>query len=173
MNRTTLITILLVVPMVLRPRVTPAHLLLPLVEVEQQAMNTTFQYALEYNKTNEAANWMNPDTARSGIVIPVRTFANREGRPCRKFTTSITLDGRQQHGYGTACRQVNGTWYIVTNGPPAKMSVLTGRPLHVYPLLNAIMFHLISTTIPILSFSASIISFMIASCILTAITPVA
>lgn len=104
----------------------------PLVKVEQQAMNDTLQYALEYNKTNQAADWLNPDTGRSGVVLPVRTFFDAQRRPCREFTTIITIDGEKQQGYGTACRQSNGAWHVVSDGPPARVAIVPGQSRYVY-----------------------------------------
>lgn len=88
------------------------------------AMSDTVHHALEYNPSNQAAEWVNPDTGRSGAVIPVKTFETAQGQPCREFIAQITIGGRQEQGYGTACRQPDGSWQIVsdvqqpTSGPP-------------------------------------------------------
>jgi surface antigen len=87
----------------------------PLAPPEQQAMSDTFQNALEYNKTDQASHWVNPDTKRSGAVAPIKTFTNAQGQPCREFTSTITIGGKAEQGYGTACRQPDGTWQIVGN----------------------------------------------------------
>jgi surface antigen len=78
----------------------------------------TFQSALENNRTNQASTWVNPDTGVSGTVVPVRTFQNNQGQPCREFQRTILIGGREERGYGTACRQPDGSWRIVS-GPPA------------------------------------------------------
>ncbi len=83
-------------------------------ESEQEAMAETFQYALEYNKTNEASAWVNPDTDRSGSLVPLRTFQTSSGQYCREFITTILIGGEPQQGYGTACRQPDGSWQIVS-----------------------------------------------------------
>ena len=46
-------------------------------------------------------------------------------RYCREYTRSITIDGRLQSGYGTACYQPDGSWEIVNlQGPePARVAV--------------------------------------------------
>ena len=82
---------------------------------EQQAMYDTFQYALENNPSNQAADWVNPDTGRSGVVIPIATYDNDQGQPCREFVTTIIIGGREEQGYGTACRQPDGSWQIVSD----------------------------------------------------------
>ena len=73
-----------------------------------QAYNT----ALEYNPTDKAAEWRNPDTGTYGCVIPVTTY-RQNGRYCREFTQEIFVGGQKQTGYGRACRQPDGSWEIV------------------------------------------------------------
>lgn len=103
-----------------------------LTGVEQQAMSDTFQYALENNPTDQAADWINPDTAHTGAVVPTRTFSDTQGRPCREFITTIIIGGKQQQGYGTACRQPDGTWQIVSNQPETRVTSAVSRPTYVY-----------------------------------------
>jgi surface antigen len=88
---------------------------------EQKAMTDTLQHALEFNRTRQASEWVNPDTGRSGAVVPVRTFENAQRQPCREFITTIIIGGKEEQGYGTACRQPDGSWQIVGDdlqGPP-------------------------------------------------------
>ncbi|MFU8857727.1 MAG: RT0821/Lpp0805 family surface protein [Deferrisomatales bacterium] len=108
---------------------------------EQDAMTDTLQYALEYNPTRQAAEWVNPDTGRSGGVVPMATYEDVRGRPCREFVTTIFIGGREEQGYGTACRQPDGTWEIVaedrartptTTPPPAQQVVVYTPPPHYY-----------------------------------------
>lgn len=132
MNRISLTSTLLVTTLLVWDGVVLGHILPPLGEVEQQAMNDTFQYALEYNKSNQAADWVNPNTSRSGAVMPVRTFIGIEGLPCREFVTTVTIDDEQQQGYGTACRQATGIWHIVSERPPARVDFVTIQPIQVY-----------------------------------------
>jgi surface antigen len=101
---------------------------------EGQAMEDTVQHALEHNPTKEASEWVNPDTGRSGSVAPVRTFDNAQGQPCREFVTKIIIGGKEEQGYGTACRQPDGSWEIVpedrqTPAPPPAPP----REVYVYP----------------------------------------
>jgi len=89
-----------------------------LAAVELQAMADTFQYALENNPTNESSDWVNPDTTRSGAVVPTRTFENAQGEPCREFVTTIIIANQEEQGYGTACRQPDGSWALVSDERP-------------------------------------------------------
>ena len=72
----------------------------------------TAQDAMEYNKNGQTSTWRNPDTGNSGTVTPERTYENSTGKDCREFETSIYVEGEQEKGTGTACRETDGTWQI-------------------------------------------------------------
>lgn len=86
-----------------------------LSDPERQAMSDTVQYALENNKSNQSSDWVNPDTGNSGGIVPVRTFTDAQHGPCREFISTIVIGGEEQQGYGTACRQPDGSWQIVAD----------------------------------------------------------
>jgi hypothetical protein len=100
---------------------------------EQEAMTDTVQHALEFNPTRQASEWVNPDTGRSGAVVPVRTFENAQGQPCREFITSIVIGGREEQGYGTACRQPDGSWQIVADDREDTPQASPPTEVIVYP----------------------------------------
>ncbi|SDP44108.1 hypothetical protein [Desulforhopalus singaporensis] len=110
-----------------------AHILSRLPEVEQRAMMSLTQYALEYNKTNQPADWVGPVPTRSGRVTPIHTFFNTDGAPCREFTTSITIHGKQLRSYDTGCRQVNGRWAIRGEPATSQVTIVDRRPVYIYP----------------------------------------
>lgn len=100
------------------------------------------QSALENNRTNQASTWVNPDTGESGTVVPVRTFEDAQGGPCREFQRTIVIGGREERGYGTACRQPDGTWRIASGQTAAAPTVEqrttvyvreVPRPYYSYP----------------------------------------
>ena len=72
----------------------------------------TLQHTLEQAPTNAVGSWNNPDSGNSGTVTPTVTRYT-DGQPCREFTTTIDVGGQSQQGYGTACRQADGSWKIV------------------------------------------------------------
>jgi len=80
---------------------------------DQAYANQTAQRALEYNTVGAAAQWQNPDSGHSGMVTPTRTYQTADGRYCREYTQSVTIGGRSETAYGTACRQPDGSWQIV------------------------------------------------------------
>lgn len=61
----------------------------------------------------QTVTWSNPDSGNSGSFTPVRTVRNTQtGTLCREYSTTVTIGGRTQEGYGTACRDVEGNWRI-------------------------------------------------------------
>lgn len=73
----------------------------------------TAQSALEKAPTGTTSTWSNPDSGHSGTVTPTRTYETAAGQYCREYQQTVTVDGRTQSAYGTACRQPDGTWKIV------------------------------------------------------------
>lgn len=74
-------------------------------EAEQRAYNAPL---------NEPIIWNNPNTGHSGTVTPTREGRRPNGEYCREFQSNITVGGQSEKGYGTACRQADGTWKIVS-----------------------------------------------------------
>ena len=72
------------------------------------------QDALEYQRSGTAAAWTNPDNGNEGTVTPVRTYQRNDGSYCRDFTQTITVDGEFEEASGTACRQADGTWRMIS-----------------------------------------------------------
>ena len=61
----------------------------------------------------ETIVWSNPDTGNRGAVTPVREGHSSSGAYCREYQQTITVGGKSQSGYGTACRQPDGSWEII------------------------------------------------------------
>jgi surface antigen len=72
------------------------------------------QNALETAPSGATTSWHNPDTGNSGTVTPTRTYQNASGQYCREFQQTITVGGQQEQSFGTACRQPDGNWRIVS-----------------------------------------------------------
>ena len=77
------------------------------------AMAQTHQQALESSPSGETSEWYNPDSGNSGSFTPEPAYQNSEGQYCREYQQTITIGGEAQEGYGTACRQPDGSWKIV------------------------------------------------------------
>ncbi|HSF31250.1 MAG TPA: RT0821/Lpp0805 family surface protein [Candidatus Tectomicrobia bacterium] len=70
--------------------------------------------ALESVPTGQSVAWRNPDSGNSGVVTPMRTYQTTSGQYCREYTQTITVDGEKHQSYGTACRQPDGSWKIIS-----------------------------------------------------------
>lgn len=81
---------------------------------DRSAMESTTQQTLEKAPTGQASSWRNPDTGNYGTVTPMRPYQGPEGSYCREFQQTVTVAGQTQHAYGTACRQADGSWKIVS-----------------------------------------------------------
>lgn len=59
-------------------------------------------------------SWRNPDSGNSGTITPTREGTNTStGEYCREFQQTVTVGGKQEQAYGTACRQPDGSWRVV------------------------------------------------------------
>lgn len=75
--------------------------------------NNTAQSTLETQRIGSTETWSNPDSGHSGSITPTKTYYATDGRPCRDFTQTISVDGSMEEVRATACRQEDGTWQIV------------------------------------------------------------
>lgn len=80
---------------------------------DQLAMAQTTQQTLETSPSGSTNSWRNPDSGNSGTITPTRTYTKNDGQPCREFQQTVTIGGKIEEAYGTACRQADGTWKIV------------------------------------------------------------
>ena len=69
--------------------------------------------ALEQAPDYQAQSWRNPNNGHRGAMTVNRTY-ERNGRPCREYTQSVFIDGREQIVYGEACRERDGTWKVIS-----------------------------------------------------------
>lgn len=58
-------------------------------------------------------SWNNPQSGNSGVIVPTRDGYDGNGAYCREFNQKITVGGRTQDAFGTACQQPDGSWKIV------------------------------------------------------------
>ena len=80
-------------------------------ERDRYLMAQTFEHTMEKAPTNSTGQWQNPDTGHGGTITPTNTIVTN-GTPCREFTQTVSIGGKMQEAYGTACRQADGSWKI-------------------------------------------------------------
>ena len=52
----------------------------------------------------------------SGSVTATREGNSSAGRYCREFQHEVTIGGKREQSYGTACRQPDGSWEVISTG---------------------------------------------------------
>ncbi len=63
--------------------------------------------------TNRDVSWSNPRTRKS-YTVKTRGYKKTSRGYCREYVTTATIAGKKQQTYGTACRQPDGTWKVVS-----------------------------------------------------------
>lgn len=81
---------------------------------DRLAMQRTTQSALEESRSGQTVAWSNPDSGNSGSVTPQPAYQTSSGQYCREFQQTIVVGGQEESAYGTACRQSDGSWKIVS-----------------------------------------------------------
>jgi surface antigen len=81
---------------------------------DQKLAQQAARNALESTPSGTTTTWKNPDNGHSGAVTPKRTYQTASGQYCREYTQAINVGGKKQMSYGTACRQPDGQWKIVS-----------------------------------------------------------
>ena len=69
-------------------------------------------HSLEHESSGNATAWRNPDSGNAGEVTPTRTYQTPTGGYCREYQHAVTVGGKSETAYGTACRQPDGSWKI-------------------------------------------------------------
>ncbi len=83
-------------------------------DADQAFMTEHFNHAMESTVTGQTSNWTNPSSGYQVQVTPTRTFQQANSTYCREFTQSISDKGQAPATRGTACRQSDGSWQIVS-----------------------------------------------------------
>ena len=79
-------------------------------EKDRLLAGENLQDSLEGTTDGTTSTWNNPNTGHSGSTSPTKSVVASDGTPCREFTTEIVVGGETHQGYGTACRQADGSW---------------------------------------------------------------
>ena len=69
--------------------------------------------SLETVRTGVPSAWQNPDSGTEYEFTPTRTFETSQG-PCREYRVDAYVGGEKETVYGTACRQPDGSWKMVS-----------------------------------------------------------
>lgn len=69
--------------------------------------------ALEHAEDGQQVRWQAPN-GYDYEVVPRRTFTGSSGQYCREYTTTAVVGGRAERVYGTACRNEDGSWRLIS-----------------------------------------------------------
>ncbi len=90
-------------------------------EVGRSLDKADLNYANQANQRAQTApigqpiQWNNPQSGNYGTITPVRDGTDTQsGAYCREFQQRVTIGGKTESAYGTACRQPDGTWKVVS-----------------------------------------------------------
>jgi surface antigen len=61
----------------------------------------------------QTITWNNPESGHAGTFTPTRDGYDQGGGYCREYQSTVTIGGQNEHAYGTACRQPDGSWKVV------------------------------------------------------------
>ncbi|MDH3703225.1 MAG: RT0821/Lpp0805 family surface protein [Alphaproteobacteria bacterium] len=79
--------------------------------VAQQRAHESAQITATSAPIGQSINWN--DNGLQGSVTATREGTSSSGRYCREFRQAVTIGGKVQESYGTACRQPDGAWEIM------------------------------------------------------------
>lgn len=79
---------------------------------QQQREHEAAQIRATNAPIGETIHWHDGDA--SGGVTATREGTSSTGRYCREFQHEITVGRKKELGYGTACRQPDGTWEVIS-----------------------------------------------------------
>ncbi len=61
----------------------------------------------------KTVTWYSPESGAQGTITPTRDGRADSGEYCREYQQTITVGGKTQKAYGTACRQPDGSWKVI------------------------------------------------------------
>ena len=86
-------------------------------QTSQARAGAAAEQALDTAAVGETITWENPvnaDGPARGSATVTRQGTDSDGRTCREFQQTVTIGGREEQSYGTACRDENGDWKLKT-----------------------------------------------------------
>ena len=86
--------------------------LLDVLNEQQQRAHEAAQVRATTAEVGETIVWN--DGAAAGSVKVLREGSSTTGRYCREFQQEVTIGGKTERAYGTACRQPDGAWEIIS-----------------------------------------------------------
>ncbi len=84
---------------------------LDMINEDQQRMHEAAQIKAISANVGETIVWK--DGKASGEVQTTRIGTSTSGRQCREFQQKVTIGGKTEQAYGTACLKSDGSWELI------------------------------------------------------------
>jgi len=81
------------------------------INEQQQRLHEQAQIRATTARVGETIIW--EDGNASGSVTTTRVGTSTSGRQCREFQQTVTIGGKSEQAWGTACLQPDGSWELV------------------------------------------------------------
>lgn len=82
----------------------------------QQREHEAAQIAATTAPIGERIIWQ--EGGASGTVVATREGTSTSGRYCREFQQEVSIGGKTEQAYGTACRNPDGSWEVISVDSP-------------------------------------------------------
>ena len=79
---------------------------------DKEAALKAQQQSLTSNKAGQTTTWSNPDSGNSGAFTPTNQYTTKDGKICRDYQQTVTINGKQETATGTACKMSDGSWRV-------------------------------------------------------------
>ena len=86
--------------------------ILDFLNEEQQREHEAAQIAATNAPIGERVIWS--EGRANGVVVATREGTSTSGRYCREFQQRVSIGGKTEEAYGTACRKPDGSWEVVS-----------------------------------------------------------
>lgn len=80
-------------------------------KADQLALEHSTVTALNTRTIGKPITWRNPRTGSRGTVTTTNQTMTADGY-CREYQQTVTVGGREEKAFGTACQQPDGSWKI-------------------------------------------------------------
>ena len=82
-------------------------------KADQISLNETLQETMNRNADGVSTEWTSADGFLTATLTPIRTYRDKSGFECRKYTSTYELRGRSRTNVRWVCPYSNGRWQRV------------------------------------------------------------
>ena len=79
---------------------------------DKEAALKAQQQSLASTPDGKTTSWTDPSDGHTGTYTPKNTYTTKDGKICRDYQQTVTINGKQETATGTACRMADDTWRV-------------------------------------------------------------